>query len=282
MEAHNADTKIDKAMYYKIKWILLSLGLVFGVYISKLKPTSNKTLKAFFANLRENSAQVNLVRIGGDGDGGYLVPDDLNNVRFCMSPGVANSSSFEFQLASDYNMTCCLADFSVDAPAIHHPRFHFTKKFISSYNDDQNIRLTDWVQASEDRYGKGDLLLQMDVEGAEYPVLQEVSEKTLAKFRTIIIEFHYIDRIFDRNEFALIKQVFDKLLKQFYIVHIHPNNSGHVSARNGIEVPTVLEFTFFRRDLVADSSPLSFEPHPLDQQNSKGRPDLVLPFCWRG
>ena len=221
MRAHNACTKIDKAMYYKIKSIILNLGLVFGVYISKLKPTSNKAIEDFFANLRENSAQVNLVRIGGAGDGGYLVPNDLNDVQFCMSPGVADSSSFEFQLASDYNITCCLADFSVDAPAVYHPLFHFTKKFISSYNDEQNIRLTDWVHSSEDRYGKGDLLLQMDVEGAEYPILQEVSEQTLAKFRIIIIEFHYIDRIFDRNEFASIKQVFDKLLKQFYIVHIH-------------------------------------------------------------
>ena len=129
------------------------------------------------------------------------------------------------------------------------------------------------MHSSEDRYGKGDLLLKMDVEGAEYPILQDVREQTLAKFRIIIIEFHYIDQIFDRNEFASIKQVFDKLLKQFYIVHIHPNNSGHISARNGIEVPTVLEFTFFRRDRVADSLPLSFEPHRLDEPNTKGKPD---------
>jgi hypothetical protein len=269
-------------MYFRIKSAVLRLGLVSGVYISKLKPTSKETIEAFFANLRENSAQVDLVRIGGAGDGGYLVPNDLSGVHFCMSPGVAETSCFEFQLASDYDITCCLADFSVDAPAVNHPLFHFTKKFVSSYNDEQNMRLTDWVHASEDRYGKGDLLLQMDVEGAEYSVLQEVSEETLAKFRIVIIEFHYVDRIFDRNDFALIKQVFDKLLKQFYIVHIHPNNSGHTSALNGIDVPTVLEFTFLRRDRVTDSSPLSFEPHILDQPNTKRNPDLALPACWRG
>ena len=268
-------------MYPIVKSAVLKLGLVFGVYISKLKPTSKETIEAFLANLRENSAQVDLVRIGGAGDGGYLVPNDLNDLHFCMSPGVAETSCFELQLASDYGITCCLADYSVDGPAVHHPLFDFTKKFVSSYNDGQNVRLTDWVHASEDRYGKGDLLLQMDVEGAEYPVLQEVSGETLAKFRIIIIEFHYVDRIFDRNEFALIKQIFDKLLKQFYIVHIHPNNSGHTSVRNGIDVPTVLEFTFLRRDRVAHSLPLSFEPHILDQPNTKSKPDLVLPACWR-
>lgn len=268
-------------MYSEIKCFVLRLGLACGVYISKLKPTSKESMESFFANLRKNSAQVDLIRLGGAGDGGYLVPNDLNDIHFCMSPGVAESSDFEFQLASDYNIPCCLADFSVDGPAVHHPLFHFTKKFVSSYNDGQNMRLTDWVHASEDRYGKGDLLLQMDVEGAEYSVLQEVSEETLAKFRIVIIEFHYVDRIFDRNEFALIKQIFDKLFNQFYIVHIHPNNSGHTSSRTGIDVPTVLEFTFLRRDRVAKSLPLSFEPHILDQPNSKRKPDLVLPACWR-
>ena len=115
--------------------------------------------------------------------------NDLNDVQFCMSPGVADSSSFEFQLASDYNITCCLADFSVDAPCCLSPAVSFYEKFISSYNDEQNIRLTDWVHSSEDRYGKGDLLLQMDVEGAEYPILQEVSEQTLAKFRSSLLNF---------------------------------------------------------------------------------------------
>ena len=75
---------------------------------------------------------------------------------------------------------------------------------------------------------------------------------------------------------------FDKLLKQFHIVHIHPNNSGHTSVRNGIDVPTVLEFTFLRRDRVTDRLPLSFEPHILDQPNTQRKPDLVLPVCWRG
>lgn len=268
-------------MYFTIKKLVARLFLFFGFYISKIKPTSKETIYDFFTALRENSAKVNLIRIGGTGDGGYLLPDDLNEVKFCLSPGVAETSDFEFQLASEYDILCCLSDFSVNGPAVQHSLLHFTKKFISSYNDEQNLRLDDWVDACENRYGKGDLLLQMDVEGAEYPVLHDVSEATLAKFRIILIEFHCVDRIFDRNQFALIKQAFDKLLKQFFIVHIHPNNSGHTSVQDGIEVPTVLEFTFLRRDRVADRQPLLFEPHVLDQPNSNNKPDLVLPACWR-
>ena len=55
-----------------------------------------------------------------------------------------------------------------------------------------------------------------------------------------------MDRIFDRNEFALIKQTFDKLLKQFFIVYSYPNNSSHTTVQDGIEVPTVLNYIFAR------------------------------------
>lgn len=48
-----------------------------------------------------------------------------------MSSGVADSFDFEFQLAADYNMMCCLADFSVDAPAVNHPQFYFIKYLLA-------------------------------------------------------------------------------------------------------------------------------------------------------
>jgi hypothetical protein len=32
-----------------------------------------------------------LVRLGGPKDGGYLVPDDLDGIAFCFSPGVSDS-----------------------------------------------------------------------------------------------------------------------------------------------------------------------------------------------
>ena len=267
-------------MRSKIKTLTLKTLVFFGIYIVKIKPTTKDALYSFFNTLRESSRFFELVRVGADGDGGYLLPDDFTGISLCFSPGVANSSKFEFQLASDYGIECFLADFSVNSPADHHSLFHFTKKFITSFNDKQNMSLTDWINGCDDKHENGDFLLQMDIEGAEYPVLLDVSEKTLTRFRILVIEFHYMDKIFDRNEFAVVKQIFDKILKYFYIVHIHPNNAGHISARDGIEVPTVLEFTFLRHDRVKSCLPLSFEKHSLDRPNIKCKPDFVLPECW--
>jgi hypothetical protein len=40
-----------------------------------------------------------LIRLGGPSDGGYLVPDDLDGVVSCFSPGVGEAASFELALA---------------------------------------------------------------------------------------------------------------------------------------------------------------------------------------
>ena len=48
-----------------------------------------------------HSIKFNLLRIGGDSDGGYLLPDDLENISSCFSPGVSDIFDFEFTLAFD-------------------------------------------------------------------------------------------------------------------------------------------------------------------------------------
>ncbi|MGA8739910.1 MAG: hypothetical protein WB561_01840, partial [Terracidiphilus sp.] len=107
-----------------------------------------------------------MIRFGGDGDGGYLVPDDLEGIEYCFSPGVSFLSKFENELA-DRNIKSFLADYSVDAPTIIRPEFTFDKKFLGSWDRDKFITLASW----KDQYLKGysgDLILQMDIESAEW------------------------------------------------------------------------------------------------------------------
>ena len=41
-----------------------------------------------FQLLKPKASKTPLIRIGGDGDGSYLVPDDLEGITACFSPGV--------------------------------------------------------------------------------------------------------------------------------------------------------------------------------------------------
>ena len=219
-----------------------------------------------------------LIRIGGDGDGGYLVPDLLDGIEYCFSPGTSFTADFELDLASR-DITSFMADYSVDAPPFDNPRFVFEKKYLGSVNDAINMRLDDWVNRNVSHISK-DLILQMDIERSEYAVLLDVSEETLGRFRIVVVEFHNFDMAFEVNGLALLNAVFDKLLRQFSPVHIHPNNYSPAEWHFGLEIPPVLEFTFLRNDFVQkDAHPLIF-PHPLDRLNNEKKADVVLPEYW--
>ncbi len=57
----------------------------------------------------------------------YLIPNDLEDIAICVSPGVDSESRFELELANK-GMKVYMADNSVDSPAINHSNFHFIKK----------------------------------------------------------------------------------------------------------------------------------------------------------
>ena len=57
-----------------------------------------------------NYEPVELIRIGGLNDGGYLFPDIFADIDYCFSPGVSYSASFEEHLANEYNIQSFLED----------------------------------------------------------------------------------------------------------------------------------------------------------------------------
>lgn len=142
------------------------------------------------------------------------------------------------------------------------------------------MRLEDWIAKSV-AADSPDLILQMDIEGGEYEVIHDTPREVLQRFRIMAVEFHEMDKLFKRRKFKLIRAVFEKVLQDFAVVHIHPNNCCPVFAWGEIEIPRVLEFTFYRRNLMTKvEQPLVF-PHPLDQKNVVKNEDIVLPMCWQ-
>ena len=227
--------------------------------------------------LRPLDSGVELIRLGPDGDGGYLVPDDLKGIDYAFSPGVSTESGFDAALA-DRGMQVLLADFSVDRPAQSHPSFVFDKKFVGCLTNDTFMTLDEWKNRHIPAY-TGDLLLQMDIEGAEFESLLGASPALLAQFRIMVIEFHYLQDLWNRPFFELASRVFRKILQTHSAVHIHPNNCcGSVKSR-GLAIPRVAEFTFYRHDRLRGQLQARTFPHPLDRDNTR-KPTLVLPECW--
>lgn len=234
-------------------------------------------LKDFFQKFRPVRTGHELVRIGSKYDGGYLLPDDLDGIRICFSPGVSGNSDFEFEMANR-GITCYLADYSVDAPSVMHKNMCFVKKFLGDHNDDVYMTLESWVE----EHGKADvnLLLQMDIEKAEYDVINCTSEQTLSRFRIIILEVHKLEQLCNKEGFERVNNMFQKLSKNFEVVHIHPNNFDCVFHYRSFAIPGTMEYTFLRKDRVTHKDTDVIIPHPLDTPNSTVFNDYPLPENW--
>jgi hypothetical protein len=256
---------------------------VNGLPLAASSVLARKTKKAalldFLAEIRPVTTDRPLIRIGGEGDGGYLAPDDFEGVDTCFSPGISNTVDFELAMAAR-GIRSFMADYSVNAPPKKHALFHFEKKYLGATNDDVFMTLENWVTRNAPK--SSNMILQMDIEGAEYPVILESDSSILKRFRIIIVEFHNLEDLWQQRGFELIRVTFLKLLKDFEIVHIHPNNKSKPLVQQGIEIPPLMEFTFLRKDRIRSKAPTASFPHALDRKNVPTKADFALPGCWFG
>lgn len=224
-----------------------------------------------------------LIRIGGSGDGGYLISDDLEGVKACFSPGVADSVAFELALATR-GIKSFMADYSVHGSPVKNDLFDFEKPFLATHNEPGKfVRLDDWITSKNQT--KGDLILQMDIEGNEWPILADISSETLAQFRIIVLELHGMDNLLTNPlGTEIFNTVFRKLNAKFSVVHLHASNCCGELKYQGMRIPRVLEVTLIRNDRYQKSQQSfpSIIPNPLDVPNVPGKKELALTKDWLG
>ena len=260
------------SLKFKIANAFLRAGATLG------KQIDERAVREIIDRLHPRSIARPLVRVGGEHDGGYLVPDNLDGIVACFSPGVATTATFEEEIVRR-GIPCFLADGSVQQSPIAHDLVHFEKMFIGVTNSAHATTMDSWVARCAPP--QGDLLLQMDIEGAEWPTLLSMSEETLRRFRIIVVELHHLDRLLDKLGFMLIGSALDRLLSDFHIVHNHPNNTGGVVSKKDIVLPLVMEATFVRKDRAELTGYAAGFPHPLDRPNDPTLQDIILPAVWR-
>lgn len=255
--------------------ILKVIFSCFGLYYEKITPKENilELVKLF----KPIKSQLNLIRLGGKNDGGYLVPDDLKNIKFNFSPGVGNYSDFENDLLG-YGIKSYLADYSVNLKKIN-KNFSFIKKYIGPFDKKNYLSINSWIEKGI-KNDKSDLIMQMDIEGEEYQTLLSLKEDNLKKIRILILEFHNLREIKNIFFYKIVKTVLEKLTKYFYVCHIHPNNTCGLNMISNIPVPNAIEVTFIRKDRVKKIKYNKNFPHPLDQPCSNSKKEILLPKIW--
>jgi len=233
----------------------------------------SKLINNFFNLFFIYDSGYDLKRIGSPNDGGYLIPNILNEIEFNISPGVGLSTSFEDDLIQ-YGVKSFLIDGTVDYNGKH----FFINKNLSTYDDLNNITLNSFIAANPLIRESSNLMLQMDIEGSEIETLLSLSEETLKKFKVLVVEFHNFKDLHNLSYLKLYYSVFKKILKFFTIVHIHPNNFGQVVNLNNLKIPDIMEFTFLRNDLLRCKKNIKhLLPHSEDRKNSEKESDIPLP-----
>ena len=244
-----------------------------GVTLRKHVPVIAQ--EPFFRAIKPISTEHELVRIGGEGDGAYLVPDDLEGIVACFSPGVSEEITFEQEML-DRGVRTFQIDASITNTPLKHPNNQFDCKYLGIVSDANTITLDDWVN---EKMGNepGDLLLQMDIEGHEWLSLAQVSEATLKRFRIIVLELHGLEGVFDPFGATILIPVIQRLREHFDFVHMHANNVFPIIRGLKYAVTPLVELTLLRKDRVHQRKPATYFPHPLDRDNLPDRASVVVP-----
>jgi hypothetical protein len=241
---------------------------------------------------------VNLIRIGKNNDGGYLVDkQSVLNSNILISFGINDDCSFELEfeyLNSNVKVFCYDGTIEkffwtkkilIELVKVFTFRSNFNKsltllkkflnfikffkkniiinKNLSNINSNKLINLDEIFK--NNNFLKEEVFIKLDIERDEYRILDDLIkyEKFLSG---LVIEIHDFDVHLEK--IILFVKKFNLIL-----VHIHANNFGYIG-KNGI--PTVVELSFSKNINKINKSIIF--PHNLDQPNNPDKQELALKF----
>ena len=123
---------------------------------------------------------------------------------------------------------------------------------------------------------ESDLILKIDVEGAEWDVLNSLSLDTLGRFRQIAAEFHNLHSIDDTDHFERIISSLSKVSQTHVLTNFHINNWASYQLVAGVPFPDVVEVTYLRR--VSPIGNHFYLDIPLNHSNNADLSDAVSSF----
>ena len=217
----------------------------------------------------------NKIRLGSNGDGGYVI-GKIKGIYDCyISAGVSDEESFSRDFIKMYKMNKNNS-YAFDGTINNYPykytkNITFVKKNINTFIDEKNVNLSNLINYYND------IFLKMYIEGYEIPWLLSLSDDNLNKFKQITMEIHGLND----DSFGFTKEnkieCLKKLSNSHYLIHVHANNYNSVKDN----IPDVLELTYIRKNYF-DKEPLlnktKLPINGLDYKNSLLFPEIDLNY----
>ena len=198
----------------------------------------------------------------------------LNEVK-AISLGVSESSPWDLEMAQrGYQVV--EYDGSIEQCPYNHPNIAFHKRFVGV--GENCISLSSIIE--DNHLKKMANILQVDIENAEWEVLEQVDLALVAEYFTqVIFEFHGCNPEEDEDAKRRLK-VLEKINEYYEPIHLHFNNHGKIFYSQGLFFGTTLEVSYMKKGEIPFSKEKVVEGilEGLDYPNHPSNPEIPIYF----
>ncbi len=262
--------------------MLIKIG--FGGYIGNQLFTLEmpvNTAKEYYRRLigllKISPVKNKLCRLGRHGDGGYVMAEVFRHGSIAYSFGINDDVSWDEDMVQrGYDVY--MYDHTIEGLPYKRRGFHFCKCGISSRESvSPPMNTLEHLLQGNNHMNEHNMVLKMDVEGAEWDVLANMEENILVKFSQIVIEYHNLLAA-GKKESEIIFAALQKINATHKLIHLHGNNMGRYIKCGDRLFPDALEATYILKGLpsiILSDSEVKL-PISLDEPNDPNRADLIL------
>lgn len=219
------------------------------------------------------STTVEKKRFGPVNDGGYVILNKSFGEVAVFGYGVGHDATFEGQIAESLGCKAYVFDHTLgDKIPELYPNTTFVPEGITGSSENSNLKMFS-THLNKLVGPEGDVLLKIDVEGAEWDVL---ANDVFDRVTQLVIELHDLEDDTQRKI-----ELITKIRKNFDLVHIHGvncHNQPIFFVDRLVRIPRYIECVFIRKGLV-DVVPCNENyPTPLDAKSRLDAPDVLQDF----
>lgn len=234
-----------------------------------------RSVKKVLAAIRPHTVDgLSKVRVGGDFDGGYVMADPGHG-GIAYSFGVSDSSPWDLAMANR-GFRVFQYDGTIEREPDRHPNIFFNKFNVSAVpTGDVPSRTLQEILREHGHQDERDIILQMDIEGAEWDLLASAPREDMLRFRQILVEFHETGIWLHRYA------VLQKILETHIPIHVHYNNAANAVSFAGdsmLYCDKLIEVSYIRADGLAAKACPEYYPTKLDSPNLPKRPEIPVGY----
>lgn len=212
------------------------------------------------------------IRIGREHDGGYLMLDEFCPDMVAYSFGICDDVSWDKAIA-EKGIACFMYDHTINRLPEEHELFHWSQEGICDVDKVEHCSTLETFIKRNGHEGRTDLILKMDVEGAEWNAIAATDSSTLAQFSQMVFELH---DMYSSSLHGKICKFLSKINKTHQPVYVHGNNWADYERTGNLVMPWALEVLYLRKSDHNFRESAHFYPLEQDMPNNADFSDIRL------